>query len=156
MPEKFNDEHSNPFLGERDLKFINSFQTEFIDHIVRQKIRYFVVDYNQTEIDDIYNESSVKVVSRVVELYARVALSNPEIVQGRFSSDRKQTIEVYAQRKHVFEDYNLTPRIGDFLEFDEKFFEITSMIDDLNTYGQPQFKMMILIKGVLARKTDLF
>ncbi len=154
LSENRRDWRDTLFIGEREKKLISSIQSELIDHIVTQSIRYYPVDELLTQ-SNLYGESKMKIISKIYELYGRVNLSDPVLSQDAFGLDRKQTIEVYLQRNRVYDDYNFTPKSGDYIEFDKKIFEITTINDDKNNFGHGEFKLQILITGTLARQSNI-
>ena len=49
-------------------------------------------------------------------------------------------------------EVGVVPRIGDFVEYDNQFFEIYSSDVPFNTYAQPQTKMGVMVRCLSARE----
>ncbi len=147
--------HSNLFIGQRELQFFESIGTEMIEHMEGQVVLYYEVDVLKTKINPVYEESKKKVIKKITEIYARVESIEPEIVNNRFTADRTQNIVVHFQRTRSYENLGFKPRNGDYVGFDGKVYEIYSVTDDDPTYGKPELKINITVKGVLTRESDI-
>jgi hypothetical protein len=62
---------------------------------------------------------------------------------------------VYFDQARLFENLELHPRMGDYVEFDNKLYEITLVTDDRPLFGKPEMKQTVVVKGRIARENDV-
>lgn len=153
--EKRKDKQFGIFYGKKELAFNNSVASEYVDNVIRQKIKYYSIDKERSVYDDLYNESKAKVIVQSKEIYARVQFNDPEIRQDQFSLDRRQTINVYFLYDEMYEELQFYPRVGDYIEYNNMLFEIATLNDDRPTMGTPHMKYTISLLCILARENDI-
>lgn len=132
------------FFGLREYKFFNDISQELIEVVVKQKLRYYAAEEKLMNAHWLYGETKNKVYRDPVELYARIMYQEPQFTTGQFGSDRKYQIDVYFQREVLQRDLGMNARVGDFVEWDNKFFEILSVIEPQIVDGLPEFKMAVI------------
>ena len=145
------DPRQSLFVGEREAKYINDLNTELFELVTLQKVIYYAIEKDLTPTHQLYGESAEKRFRQPVEIYCRVQWNEPQVVTNQFSTETLYSLEVYMQKRRVIE-LNLIPRIGDFLEFDEKFFEITTLTEPQLIAGLPEFKMGYNLSCTIARE----
>lgn len=151
------DRNPSLFIGDRERVFFQRVATEVMECVSQQKIRYYAIDENLTPSDDLYGESTKKFTRQPLELYALILYNNPEVETGTFSVETKYSLKLYIQKFRVEQDLKMTPRIGDFIEFANHYFEITKcwepqLIGGLDMSG---FKMGVYVEAVTVR-ADVF
>jgi len=159
--EVLNNEDRNPslFIGDRERVFFQRVATEVMECVTQQKIRYFAIEESLTPVDDLYNETpaSQKVFRQPIEVYALILYNEPLVETGSFSSETRYSLKMYIQKFRVEQDLKMTPRMGDFVEFGQKYFEIAKvwepqLIAGLDTAG---FKMGCYVECISTR-SDIF
>jgi hypothetical protein len=125
--------------------------------VTQQKIRYYAVEEGLTKTDDLYGESTKKFFRQPLEVYALILYNEPLVETGNFSTETRYSLKMYIQRFRVEQDLKMTPRIGDFCEFNNHYFEITKvwypqLIAGLDTSG---FQMGVYVEAITTR-ADVF
>ena len=123
------DRASSLFVRDRDLNFIMRVNTELIETISQQKIKYYAIDADRSTVDEFYGESSAKIYRQPVEIYCLILYNEPIIETGTFSTESRYFLKFYIQKYRVEQDIKVVARIGDFVEFAEHFYEISSVKD---------------------------
>lgn len=131
------------FFGPREYKFFNDIAQELVEVVVRQEVKYYAIEEKLTSTHPLYGESKKKVFRQPTTISARILYQEPVVTTGQFV-DRSYSIDVYFQKEVLFRAINANPRIGDFIEWDGKFFEITSVIEPQIIQGLPEFKFAII------------
>ena len=139
------------FMGEREVKYINDVNTELLELVALQKIVYFAIENSLTPTHRLYGESSEKRFRAPVEVFCRVQFNEPMVVSNQFTTETQYSLDVFMQKRRVIE-LNLVPRIGDFLQFDKKYFEITTVTEPQLIAGLPDFKMGYNLACKIARE----
>lgn len=155
MAEILNNEDRQPslFIGDRELTFFQRVATELMESVTQQKLRYYAVEGELSQQDELYGESEEKVYRQPIEIYALILYNAPQVETGTFSTETQYSLKAYIQKYRVEQDLKMVPRIGDYVEFGQKYYEITrvyepQLIAGLDTSG---FKMGVYIDAITAR-----
>ena len=138
------------FLTNKEINLINSINEELIEDIIAHSIRLFKINPEFTNSENIYGESSNKTFQPGLEFNALVNYLEPEITTtnvGGVGQNRK--IEVYTHRKHLV-DKSAVIEEGDYLYFDEQYFEITKVTEPQHIQGLPEYSHEIKIEAIGA------
>jgi hypothetical protein len=68
-----------------------------------------------------------------------------------FGVDEKSSISVHFHKRRLIEDQDLFTRVGDFVAYGRQFYEIVSLNEPRQLFGQSQHKLEVLAKCVRAR-----
>ncbi len=129
------------FITERELAFIDKINKELIQKVVGQEISYHAISLEKSQVNSLYGEAIEKVWDPPVLIYARVLWDNTQSAASAMGVDSKYSAEVYFHRLELIER-NVVPREGDFVEFGNVFFEITSVTQPQIVFGQVNNKVM--------------
>ena len=158
MPELFSSVTGAPdhnlFFGQREMHLFNWYNTELLEMVSKQNVNYWPVEVDESDVNDIYGEAEKKVSRNPIKVFAWVLLDEPEMITGQFGSDRTRRIEVYAHKDRLTE-VGVLPKIGDYLEWDNEFFEIHYCDVPVFVQGQPETKIGVTMRAKSARE-DVF
>jgi hypothetical protein len=144
---------SRLFLSTKEIRFFNSLNKELIQKIVAQKIIYYSVSEEHTQVNDLYKESINKTVYVPVEINARVLYNEPQQTTGQFTIDTKYSIEVYFHMDEL-EERKIIAREGDFLKFGTVVYEIQKLTRPQITYGLIEQEVMTKAECIVSRKSN--
>ena len=151
MPDLFskdtNDTRYSLFYGRREAALFNDYNTELLEIVAQQNLIYWAIEGDETDVDDLYGEAERKVSRNPVKFYAWILLDEPEITSGVFGSNRKRRLEVYAHKDRLTE-VGLFPKVGDYLEWDNEFFEIHYCDVPVFVHGFQESKIGVTMRGV--------
>lgn len=139
------------FITEKHIEFINRVNKLLIQKIVGQEVIYYAVSLKHSNVHRFYRESVEKTTAAPVRVNALVSYNNPNTTSTNHGLDSKYELEVYFHNQELIER-NLVPKEGDFIEFGEIFFEITSVTQPQLIYGEPHNKIMTKCICVPARE----
>ena len=142
------------FITPRELDFISDITKELVKDVVGQKIYYYSVREDLSEVNTVYDEAPEKVFDPPVELEARVDWRPEEVRTNRFGSEEILTQEIYVHWRDVI-DKEIDVREGDYYSYGEFFFEITSVVFDKKIYGQVEYYTGVKMAGKQARKGQI-
>lgn len=129
------------FVTDREINFVNTINKELIQHVVGQWVNYYAMSLKHTRVDDLYNEAVQKVWLPPVQITARVLWDSPTVTSTPQGQDTKYEAEVYFHNQELTER-NVLPKEGDYVEFGQVFFEITSVTEPQLVFGQVNNRMM--------------
>tara|TARA_R110000744_G_C19369472_1_gene562337 strand:+ start:6017 stop:6556 length:540 start_codon:yes stop_codon:yes gene_type:complete len=142
------------FFTPRDMELFNDYNSELLEIIAQTKVKYWRVEKDYSDPNDIYGESDKKVTREPVEIFSWIMLDDPETQTGQYTTEIKRSIECYMHKDRLTE-VNITPRIGDFVEYDNQFFEIISADVPTNVFSYQQAKIGVIVKCISIRE-DVF
>ena len=142
---------SRKFVTDRKLSFINSISRELHQHVVDEQVYYYSIANRESPPDDLYNESVRKSWAAPVRINARVLYDNLSSKAGIFGLDSQIASEIYFHTQELVER-NVAPREGDFIEYGQTFYEITSVSQPQLVFGQINNKILTVCKLVPSRE----
>ena len=141
---------SRLFLGQREADFISDLTKEFIKDVAGQKIYYYTVREDLTNVNNLYEEAPEKIFNPPIELESLIEWQPSEVKTTRFGQEQIKTLNVYLHPRDLI-DRNLEIRDGDYFSYGEYFFEITSLVYDKIMFGQIERTTSIKVIGKQAR-----
>lgn len=138
------------FVGPKDIAFINDTVKELIKDVIGQKIYYYAISTMASRIDEVYQESDVKVFENPVALDVLAGQPEWETKANRFGVEQTATVEMLVQARDLL-DKNMTLNEGDYFTYGDAAFEIVSYLNLNNIFGQEEYESAYKITGKLAR-----
>ena len=142
------------FITPREIDFISDITKEITKDVRDQKIYYYKVREELTNIHDVYEEAPEKVFDPPIEVQAMVEWEPEEVRTNRFGAEEFYTISVYIQMRDLI-DRGFEVATGDYFSYGTIFFEITSVIVDKTIFGQIEHKTGFKITGKQAREGQI-
>lgn len=142
------------FITERELDFISDITKEVIKDVIGQKIYYYRVREDLTQVHDVYEEATDKVFDPPIELEALVEWVSPEISTNQFGSETRGTVTVMIHQRDLL-DKNVVVREGDYFSYGPDFYEMTSLIPISKIFGQVEHITGYKIAGKQAREGQI-
>ena len=142
---------SRLFIGRKELSFVKNVNKELIQKIIGQEVYYYAILADKTETNNLYNESIQKVWSPPVKCNALVSYDNMNEVMGALPPDSKFKMDIFFHKAEL-QERNLSPKMGDFVQFGEIMFEIYSVSEPQMAFGMIEEKIMIKCNCGPARK----
>ncbi len=139
------------FVGQREVDFFADITKEIIKDVAGQKIYYYTVREDLSDVHNVYEESMQKIFNPPLELECLVEWQPSEVKTTQFGHEQIKTITAFIHGRDII-DRNLNILQGDYLSYGEYFFEITSLIYDKLVYGQVE---RIVSLKLTAKQTRL-
>jgi len=142
------------FVTPRELDFINDTTKELIKDVVGQKIYYYKVRPEYTNIHSVYEEAIDKIFDPPVEIECRVQYEPEDVRVNKFGSEEFYTINCYFHARDLIER-DLEIFEGDFFNFDATWFEVVKSTVDSIVYGQIEHSMGVHVICKQARQGSI-
>lgn len=139
------------FITERELSLIDGWNRELIQGVVQSQILYYAISYEESRVHDVYDEAILKSYANPVVVNARVHFEQTSTKTGGGTLDSGYVLVASCHYLELNER-NVSPREGDFIEFGQVIFEITSVTRPQIVWGQPNDKLMVKLTGVPSRE----
>jgi hypothetical protein len=145
---------SRLFITPREIDYISDLTKEITKDVIGQKIYYYHVREDLTEIHDVYEEAPDKVFDPPINIDALVEWQNEEVMANRFGQEELYPITVYIQARDML-DKEINLQQGDYFSYGPTFFEITSIIWDSTVYGEIEHTVGYKLIGKQARQGQI-
>jgi len=125
------------FLGQKEKDLVKQVNDELLERVIGQEVFYYPIDHITTNYHPLYGEAIVKNFLPPVRVYALVEWSSygSTMTEG-FGMDKKSEIIVHFHRRRLKEDQDLFVREGDFIKYDGLYYEIFTLEEPKQLFGQ--------------------
>jgi len=140
------------FVGEKERDLVKQVNDELIERVIGQAILYYPIDLEHTNFHSLYNEAIVKSFLPPVQVYALVEFQGQETKTDKYGIDKIVKITVHFHKRRLTEDQNLFVREGDFLVYGENYYEIVSLKEPKELFGQADRRVEISAECIKSRE----
>tara|TARA_R110000824_G_scaffold8295_8_gene37450 strand:- start:5240 stop:5734 length:495 start_codon:yes stop_codon:yes gene_type:complete len=141
------------FLGEKERNLVKQVNDELIERVIGQQIAYYPIDTEFTNFHSLYGEAIQKTFLSPVRVYALVEFDG---IQTKFSTniglDKEISITVHFHKRRLTEDQELFVREGDFVLYGDIYYEIVTLAEPKQLFGQIDHRIEISAKCIRARE----
>ncbi len=132
------------FVGTKERDLVKQVNDELIEKVIGQQVLYFPLDMERTNYHELYGEAIEKSFLNPIRIYALVEFQETDVTSEQFGMDNTFTITVRFHKRRLVEDQDLYVRLGDFIQYDEKYWEIASLTEPRYLFGQDPHKTEIV------------
>jgi hypothetical protein len=141
------------FLGKKERDLVKQVNDELIERVIGQVIAYYPVDLQHTNFHPLYNEAVVKTFLPPIRVHALVDFKGQETRTDKYGIDKMTKIDVHFHKRRLTEDQNLFVREGDFVLYGEIFYEIVSLKETKEIFGQADRRLEVTAECIRARES---
>lgn len=141
---------SRLFITPREIDFISDLTKEVIKDVNGQKIYYFKIREDISDVHNVYEESMTKIFNPPIEIECLVDWEPNEVRTNRFGSEEYATITTFIHARDIL-DKGIDIREGDYFSYDTVFYEITTAIVEKQAFGQVEHNIGYKLIGKQAR-----
>tara|TARA_Y100001937_G_scaffold112429_1_gene159997 strand:+ start:2965 stop:3453 length:489 start_codon:yes stop_codon:yes gene_type:complete len=147
---------SNPpsplFLGEKERDLVKQVNDELIERVIGQQIIYYPIDLEHTNFHSLYGEAIAKTFLPPVRVHALVDFEGLETEATNVGLDKRTSIMVHFHKRRLTEDQNLFVREGDFVLYGKAYYEIVTLQEPREIFGQADKRIEVVAKCLRARE----
>jgi len=140
------------FLGEKERDLVKQVNDELIERVIGQQVLYYPISLDHTDFHPLYGEAIEKTFLPPVRVYALVDWEGQETSNTSAGIDKRSSITVHFHKRRLTEDQDLFVREGDFVLYGSFYYEIVTLNETKEIFGQVDHKMEISAKCIRARK----
>ena len=141
------------FLGKKERDLVKQVNDELIERVIGQTIAYYPIDIERTNFHDLYGEALTKTFLPPVRVNALVEFDG---ITTKYSSniglDKESSITIHFHKRRLTEDQDLYVREGDFVLYGDILYEIVTLSEPKQLFGQIDHKLEITAKCIKARE----
>ena len=140
-------------LGKKERDLVKQVNDELIERVIGQTIAYYPIDIERTNYHDLYGEALKKTFLPPVRVHALVEFDG---INTKYSSniglDKESSLTVHFHKRRLTEDQDLYVREGDFVLYGSIYYEIVTLSEPKQLFGQVDHLLEISAKCVRARE----
>ena len=140
------------FLGEKERDLVKQFNDELIERVIGQVVAYYPIDLEHTNFHPLYNEAIVKSFLPPVRVNALIDFQGQETKFDKYGIDKITKITIHFHKRRLTEDQDVFVREGDFVAYGESFYEIVSLKEPKELFGQVDRRIEISAECIKARE----
>ena len=140
------------FTGEKERNLVKQVNDELIERVIGQQVLYYPISLDHTNFHSLYGEAIEKTFLPPIRVYALVDWEGQETTNTSAGIDKRSSLTVHFHKRRLTEDQDLFVREGDFLLYGSYYYEIVTLNETKQIFGQVDHKMEISAKCIRARK----
>ena len=141
------------FTGKKERDLVKQVNDELIERVIGQTVIYYPLDIDRTNYHDLYGEAIHKTFLPPVRVHALVEF---EGISTKYNTniglDKESSITIHFHKRRLTEDQDLYVREGDFILYGKIYYEIVTLAEPKQLYGQIDHMLEISAKCIRARE----
>lgn len=139
------------FITTRETALIDGWVRELVQDFVQQEIIYYGISVEDSRVHDVYDEAILKEYYQPTRINARVKFDQVASAAKGGTLDSNYTAQIQLHPEEC-RQRNVVPREGDFVEFGQVVFEITTVGYSQPVFGQIDDKIKYELTCVPSRE----
>ena len=152
---KWNRPNSPPpplFLGKKERDLVKQVNDELIERVIGQTILYYPISDVHTNFHPLYGEAIEKNYLPPVQVYVLIEWNETTTTATNYGLDRIYNLTCHFHKRRLTEDQDLYAREGDFILYGEDYYEIITLSEPKQLFGQTEHMLEISAKCSRARQ----
>lgn len=144
------------YYSQTDMDFINSINAELLGDIIENLIQIFKVSPTETKTN-IYGEASAETGKWYlpgIQISSLIERADMTAEYDDFGPSRNQSY-IFKLREKMCIQLNFYPEIGDIVSFNDRYYEITNVVQEQLLGGQPDKSHSIICHGNYTRLSNI-
>ena len=141
------------FVGQKERNLVKQVNDELIERVVGQQVLYYPISIEHTNYHPTYGEAINKNFLPPIRVYALVEW---EGIQTEFMNnvavDKNASITVHFHKRRLTDDQDLVVRVGDFVLYGDIHFEIVTVSEPRQLFGQIDHRFEVSAKCIRSRE----
>ena len=140
------------FTGKKERDLVKQVNDELIERVIGQQVLYYPISLEHTNFHSLYGEAIKKTFLPPIRVYALVEWEGHETTTTNYGVDRRSSLTVHFHKRRLTEDQDLFVRVGDFVLYGDIYYEIVSLDEPRQIFGQVDHKIEITASCIRARE----
>ena len=141
------------FVGKKERDLVKQVNDELIERVIGQQVLYYPISLEHTNFHSIYGEAINKTFLPPVRVYALVEWGGLQTqFMNNVGTDINSSIVIHFHKRRLSEDQDLVVRVGDFVLYGDIYFEIASLNEPKQFFGQIDYRFEISATCIRSRE----
>ena len=141
------------FVGQKERNLVKQVNDELIERVIGQQVLYYPISLEHTNYHPTYGEAINKTFLPPIRVYALVEWEGTQTeFMNNVAVDKNASITIHFHKRRLTEDQDLVVRVGDFLLYGDIHFEIVTLGEPRQLFGQIDHRFEISAKCIRSRE----
>jgi len=141
------------FMQQKGRNLVKQINEELEERVVGQQILYYAISRKYTNYHPVYGEALNKTFLNPVRVYCLVEWGGEVLTSNKhFGVDQLTKITINFHRRRLTEDQDLNVQVGDFALYGSDFYEIVTLGEPRELWGQQAHRFEIAATCIRARE----
>jgi len=140
------------FLNKKERDLVKQVNDELVERIIGQQVLYYAIDVGKTNFHSLYGEAIEKTFLPPVRVFALVDWEGLKTTTDKYGLDITTSVTIHFHKRRLTEDQDIFVREGDFVLYGDFYYEIVTLDESKELFGQASHKFEITAKCIRARK----
>jgi len=140
------------FFGKKERDLVKQVNDELIERVIGQTILYYPISNVHTNFHALYGEAIEKNFLPPIRVYVLIEWTGTETTTTNYGIDRVYSLTCHFHKRRLTEDQDLFVREGDFILYGGDYYEITTLSEPKQLFGQTEHMLEISAKCARARQ----
>ena len=139
------------FLGEKERNLVKQVNDELIERVIGQTIIYYPISLEYTNFHTLYQEAIEKTFLPPIRVMALIEWEGTATTTTNYGIDKTGTIQIHFHKRRLSEDQDLYVQEGDFVLYGQTLYEIITVGQPREMFGQTNHKVEVSAMCIQAR-----
>jgi hypothetical protein len=140
------------FLGEKERDLVKQVNDELIERVIGQQVLYYPISAEHTNYHPVYGEAINKNFLSPIRVYALIEWGGIETTTEKHGLDKLYSLTVHFHKRRLTEDQDLYVREGDFVLYSDDYYEIITLVEPRELFGQAGKSLEISAQCIKSRR----
>ena len=140
------------FLNKKERDLVKQVNDELVERIIGQQVLYYAIDIKNTNFHPLYGEAIEKTFLPPVRVFALIDWEGLKTETDKYGLDVVTSLTIHFHKRRLTEDQDIFVREGDFVLYSDFFYEVLTLNEETQLFGQADQRFEISAKCVRARK----
>jgi len=139
------------FFNKKERDLVKQVNDELIERVIGQVIAYYPISLENTCFHSLYEEAIEKTFLPPIRVYALIEWGAAVTKTTGLGIDKTANLVIHFHTRRLNEDQNVNVQEGDFVRYDDIFYEIVSTVQPRRLFGQDKHQVEISANCIEAR-----
>jgi len=140
------------FFNKKERDLVKQVNDELIERVIGQTILYYPISNVHTDFHPLYGEAIDKNFLPPVRVYVLIEWDGTLTTTTKYGVDRIYSLTCHFHKRRLTEDQDLYVREGDFILYGEEYYEIVTLNEPKQLFGNTDYMLEISAKCARARQ----
>ena len=140
------------FFGPKERNLVKQVNDELIERVIGQTVLYYPISNEHTNFHPLYGEAINKTFLPPIRVYALIEWGETTTTANKYGVDRLYSLTCHFHKRRLTEDQDLFVREGDFILYGEDYYEIITLSEPKQLFGQTEHMLEISARCARARQ----
>jgi len=140
------------FLGKKERDLVKQVNDELIERVIGQQVLYYPISTKHTDFHSLYGEAIEKTFLPPIRVYALIEWEGIQTSTDKYGLDKDTNMTVHFHKRRLTEDQNLFVREGDFVLYGSLYYQIVSLQEQKQLFGQIDHRFEVTAKCIRSRE----